>query len=75
MSTAQSAPTKKYGIHMTLPPGDPMRAPHLLGDEWEAYRWFETPEAREQAIRELEQKHPYYRTGDYPSLVLARVER
>lgn len=65
---------KKYGIRMTLPPGDPMRAPHLLGDDWEAYKWFTTEYERDQALTELQRKHPYYRVGDYPSLIFARVE-
>lgn len=71
----QTTTQKRYGIRMTLPPGDPMRAAHLLGDDWEAYRWFVTASARDQALNELQAKHPYYRVGDYPSLVLSPVER
>ncbi len=71
----QTTTQKRFGIRMTLPPGDPMRAAHLLGDDWETYKWFATPAERDQAIAELRTKHPYYRVGDYPSLVLAPVER
>ena len=38
----------KYGLRMTLPEGDPMRAAHLLGDNWQTTRWFETEEQRDQ---------------------------
>ena len=33
---------KRYGIRITLPPGDPFRAAHLLGDDWASHRWFDT---------------------------------
>lgn len=71
----QSTTQKKYGIRMTLPPDDPMRAPHLLGDAWESFKWFASERERDRAMAELQNKHPYYRVGDYPSLVLAKVER
>lgn len=70
-----STTTKKYGIRMTLPSGDTMRAAHLLGEDWESYRWFATAEARDRALRELQHKHPYYRVGDYPTLEATPVER
>lgn len=70
-----SSTTKKYGIRMTLPPGDPMCSAHLLGDDWESYRWYATAEARDRTLREMRRKHPYYRIGDQPSLELTPVER
>ncbi len=64
----------KYGVRMTLPEGDPMRAAHLLGEDWAGERWFDTEEAREAFIRSMEHKFIYYRVGDKPSLVIERVE-
>jgi hypothetical protein len=66
---------KRFGIHMTLPPSDPMRRAHLLGEAWEAYRWYETAEERDTALAELQKEHPYSRRGDIESVVLTPVER
>ncbi|MFU8778953.1 MAG: hypothetical protein ACNA7M_15020 [Roseovarius sp.] len=65
---------KRYGIRITLPEGDPMRAPHLLGDGWEQYRWFESAEARDRAFEGMQHPPPYYRRGDVISQVLEKVE-
>lgn len=64
-----------YGIRMTLPEGDPMRAAHLLGSDWESVRWYPNKEARDQALRAMQRKHPYYRIGDRASVQLFPVER
>ncbi len=66
---------KRYGIRITLPRGDPMRAPHLLGPDWESYRWFETAEERDRALAEMQAQPGYYRAGDVPSQVLSKVQR
>jgi len=66
---------KKFGIRFTLPAGDPLRSPHLLGEDWEAYRWYETIEERDNALMELNHEHVYSRRGDVPSYVLSKVER
>ncbi len=65
----------EYGIRITLPPDDPMRASHLLGPDWEVVHWFETRGARDRAYREMLRLPGYYRVGDRPSLVLERIER
>jgi hypothetical protein len=70
-----SEQTKKYGIRGTLPPSDPMRSPHLLGEDWQWVRWYETEEERDEAFREAAKKFPYYRNGDQLSLVLTKIER
>jgi hypothetical protein len=64
---------KRYGIRITLPQGDPMRAPHLLGPDWESYRWFETAEERDRALADMQAQLEYYRAGDLPSQVLSKV--
>lgn len=58
-----------------MPPTDPMRAAHLLGEDWEYFRWFDTSEARDEAFREMNRRIEYYRNGDHPSQILSKVER
>ena len=65
----------EYGIRITLPKGDPMRAAHLLGDRFEYHRWYPTAAERDRALAEMARKSPYYRRADYPSQVLEKVER
>ena len=60
---------------MTLPTADPMRAPHLLGPDWEAFRWYDTVAEREAAFESLQREGIYYRRGDLQSVELARVDR
>jgi TPR repeat protein len=52
-----------------------MRAPHLLGPDWEAFRWYETAAERDDALERLRRGDVYYRPGDVQSLVLERVDR
>lgn len=66
---------KQYGIRITLPPGDPMAAPHLLGEGWEGFRWYATEAARDEAMSEMRRQPVYYRKGDAPSQILSKVER
>lgn len=66
---------KRFGIRITMPPTDPMRAPHLLGEDWEAFRWFETEEERDDAFEDMNRRIEYYRIGDYPSHILTKIER
>ena len=40
---------KNFGIRITLPEDDPMRAEHLLGPDWEGFRWYDTAEERDDA--------------------------
>jgi hypothetical protein len=66
---------KKFGIKGSLPESDPMRSSHLLGSDWEWYRWYETETERDQVFQDMISKHPYYRIGDYPSQILNKIER
>ncbi|HET7176687.1 MAG TPA: hypothetical protein VFK21_11855 [Gammaproteobacteria bacterium] len=68
-------PRKRYGIRCTLPPDDPMSAPHLLGSDWEAYRWYDSEQERDEAIEAFSQEHLYSRRGDKPSVIYAKVSR
>ncbi len=65
---------KKYGVRITLPEGDPMAAPHLLGEDWAATRWFETPEERDAWIEQARREHLYSRRGDVPTQRYEKVE-
>lgn len=67
--------TKHYGMRCTLAPGDPMAAPHLLGPDWESFRWYETERERDEAIEEFSREHVYSRRGDKPSVIYTKVER
>lgn len=67
--------TKKYGIRITLPEDDFLRAPHLLGDDWAGYRWFASEKARDEAFEAMQQRTPFYRRDENPSQVLTKVER
>jgi len=67
--------TKRFGIKVTLPDTDPMRAPHLLGPDWAGWRWFTTAEERDEAFDDMQLTLKYYRSGDQPSQILAKVEK
>lgn len=66
---------KTYGIKMTLPEGDPMRQPHLLGQDWESFRWYDSAGERDEALNDMQRRVPYYRVGDTPSMVLSKIDR
>ena len=66
---------KRYGIRGRLPPGDPMRAAHLLGEDWEWTRWYESEVARDAAFADMIEQFSYYRRGDQPSQILSKTER
>ncbi len=68
------ADPKKFGIRVTMPPTDPMRAPHLLGEDWEALRWFDSEEERDAVFEDMNRRVEYYRNGDTPSRILAKIE-
>lgn len=68
-------PRKRYGIRCTLPTDDPMSAPHLLGPDWEAYRWYDSEQERDEAVEAFSKEHLYSRRGDRPSVIYAKVSR
>ena len=65
---------KRYGIRIALPEGSTLSAPHLLGPDWESFRWFESEESRERAFADIARELPNYRKGDRVARVLERVE-
>ena len=52
-----------------------MRSAHLLGTDWEGYRWFDSESDRDRAFEEMLRQPRYYRKGDIATQVLAKVER
>jgi len=68
-------PHKHYGIRCSLAPDDPMSAPHLLGPDWEAYRWFDTEQQRDADYEEYSREHIYSRRGDKPSVIYTKISR
>lgn len=75
MDDTEHVDKKRFGIRITLREDDPMGLPHLLGEDWEAFRWYATEQERDRAFEEIQEQLPNYRVGDYPSQVLTKVER
>jgi hypothetical protein len=66
---------KQFGIRGRLPPGDPMRAAHLLGEDWGWTRWYPSEAERDAAYTQMNAQFTYYRRGDRPSLLLSKIDR
>lgn len=66
---------KKFGIRVTLPAGDCMQASHLLGENWEGFRWFDSERERDLAYQQMQRQPGYYRYGDVPTQQLEKVSR
>ncbi len=66
--------SKRFGIRVTLPADDPMRAPHLLGD-WKSERWYATQEERDRAYDDATKQLGYYRRGDVVSQIVEKIDR
>lgn len=66
---------KRFGIRCTLPADDPMAAPHLLGPDWVAERWYDTEQERDEALADLSGVHLYSRRKDKPSVIYTKITR
>jgi hypothetical protein len=64
---------RRFGIRVTLPPGDTMR--NVLGDDWERLHWYPTEAERDAAFEGMALRHGYYRKTDNPTQVLEKLER
>ncbi len=64
---------RRYGIRVTLPPGDTLRS--ILGDDWERLHWFATEAERDSAYENMLGRHGYYRQTDTPTQVLEKIIR
>jgi hypothetical protein len=65
----------RFGIRFNLPEGDTLSASHLLGDAFEYFRWYETADERDAAYDDLSREHDFSRSGDKPTVVMAKVEQ
>lgn len=70
-----SKTTGDFGIRVELPAGDPLAAPHLLGQDWQGTRWYATERERDAAYESMLRQPGNYRRGDHPSIVVTRIER
>jgi len=66
---------KKHGIRITLTQDNPMRCPHLLGEDWESTHWYDTETERETALAAMSRRLPNYRRGDDLAQVFTRIEQ
>lgn len=66
---------KKFGIRVTLTENNPMRLPHLLGEDWASTRWYETEQQRDAALIDMSRRLPNYREGDDPAQILTKIEQ
>lgn len=64
---------KRYGIRVTLPPGDTFQ--RLLGENWETQHWYASAVERDTAIEQMARRHGYYRGTDNPTQVLEKIVR
>ncbi len=64
---------RKFGIRVTLPPGDTLR--NVLGDDWERFHWYPTEAERDAAYDNMAERHGYYRKTDSPTQLLEKVSR
>ena len=64
---------RRYGIRVSLPPGDTLR--RLVGDDWERLHWYPTELERDKAYDDMARRHGYYRKTDTPTQILEKVLR
>lgn len=64
---------RRYGIRVTLPPGDTMRK--ILGEEWEKLHWYRSEAERDHAFEKMATRHGFYRDTDSPSQTLEKLLR
>lgn len=68
-----AATERRYGIRVSLPPGDTLR--RLLGDDWQEVHWYPTEADRDSAYVDMARRHGYYRGSDTPTQVLEKISR
>lgn len=52
-----------------------MRAAHLLGENWESFRWFETQLARDNVFADMQSQLAYNRRGDTATQILEKLDQ
>ncbi len=66
---------KQFGIRITIPDDSTMAKDHLLGKDWESYRWYSSAAARDHAYEEMMSQPFNYREGDTIQQILHKIER
>lgn len=64
---------RRFGIRVTLPPGDTFQ--RLLGDDWEMLHWYATETERDTAFDQMAERHGYSRGTDSPTQLLEKISR
>ncbi len=69
--------SKNYGIRITLPDNSTMSMDHLLGKNWESFRWYESEAERDAAYEHMMTPPSNYRYLEDAKIsqVLEKVER
>lgn len=67
--------SRKFGIRITLPEGNTMAMEHLLGKDWESFRWFPSAEKRDSAFDDMQCQPRNYRIGDTIRQVLQKIDK
>jgi hypothetical protein len=70
---AAAGAERRFGIRVTLPPGDTMRK--ILGEDWERLHWYADETERDRALAQMAERHGYYRQTDTPTQVLEKIIR
>ena len=69
----QAEAERKFGISVSLPPGDTFST--ILGEDWERVHWYSTEYERDCAFDNMSTRHGYYRTTDSPTQILQKIAR
>lgn len=64
---------RPFGIRASLPATDPFT--RLVGKDWSREFWYASANERDAALRNMQERHGYYRMGDDVSVVYESVER
>lgn len=70
---ASAGVERRFGIRVTLPPGDTFQ--RLFGDDWEMLHWYASEAERDTAYEQMAKRHGYYRGTDNPTQVLEKLVR
>lgn len=64
---------RRFGIRVTLPPGDTLR--NIVGNDWERLHWYPSEDERDSAFEHMAARHGYYRKTDSPTQILEKIIR
>jgi hypothetical protein len=70
---ATASAERRFGIRVTLPPGDTLRK--IVGNDWERLHWYPSEDERDRAFEHMASRHGYYRNTDNPTQILEKLVR